>query len=93
MSRRDQLLVPIQALFGSVDEPQLLISNPDGTLEPRTVSIGISDDFWTVVESGVSEGETLLMTVVGADTSQFSGFRAISRSVAVSGGPPPGGGR
>ena len=89
----DQLLVPIQALFGSVDEPQLLISNSDGTLEPRTVSIGISDDFWTVVESGVSEGETLLMTVVGADTSQFSGFRAISRSVAVSGGPPPGGGR
>ena len=78
----DQLLVPIQALFGSVDEPILLISKPDGTLEPRTVTLGISDDFWTVVENGISEGETILMTVVGADTSQFSGFRAIAGSVS-----------
>ena len=84
----DQLLVPIQALFGSVNQPILLISKSDGTLEPRNVTLGISDDFWTVVESGVSEGETILMTVVGADTSQFGGFRAITRSVAVSGGPP-----
>lgn len=86
----DQLLVPIQALFGSVNQPILLISKSDGTLEPRNVTLGISDDFWTVVEDGVSEGETILMTVVGADTSQFGGFRAITRSVAVSGGPPPG---
>ena len=84
----DQLLVPIQALFGSVNQPILLIAKSDGTLEPRNVTLGISDDFWTVVESGVSEGETILMTVVGADTSQFGGFRAITRSVAVSGGPP-----
>ena len=86
----DQLLVPIQSLFGSVDEPILLISKPDGTLEPRTVTLGISDDFWTVVENGISEGETILMTVVGADTSQLIGFRAIAGSVS---GPPPGGGR
>ena len=86
----DQLLVPIQALFGSVNQPILLISKSDGTLEPRDVTLGISDDFWTVIEDGVSEGETILMTVVGADTSQFGGFRAISRSVSVSGGPPPG---
>ena len=84
----DQLLVPIQALFGSVNQPILLISKSDGTLEPRNVTLGISDDFWTVVESGVLEGDTILMTVVGADTSQFGGFRAITRSVAVSGGPP-----
>ena len=86
----DQLLVPIQALFGSVNDPILLISKSDGTLEPRNVILGISDDFWTVIEDGVSEGETILMTVVGADTSQFGGFRAITRSVSVSGGPPPG---
>lgn len=84
----DQLLVPIQALFGSVNQPILLISKSDGALEPRNVTLGISDDFWTVIEDGVSEGETILMTVVGADTSQFGGFRAITRSVAVSGGPP-----
>ena len=85
-----QLLVPIQALFGSVNEPILLISKSDGTLESRNVTLGISDDFWTVIEDGVSEGETILMTVVGADTSQFGGFGAI-RAVA-GGGPPRGGG-
>ena len=84
----DQLLVPIQALFGSVNQPILLISKSDGTLEPRNVALGISDDFWTVIESGVSQGETILMTVVGADTSQFGQFGAIR---AVSG--PPRGGR
>lgn len=84
----NQLLVPIQALFGSINQPILFISKSDGTLEPRNVTLGISDDFWTVIEDGVSEGETILMTVVGADTSQFGGFRAITRSVAVSGGPP-----
>ena len=90
----DKLLVPIQALFGSVNQPILLISNPDGTIEPREVTLGISDDFWTVIEEGISEGETILMTVVGADTSQFSGFRAISSSVGFSSaGRPPGGGR
>ena len=88
--QNDKLLVPIQALFGSVNEPILLVSQDDGTLEPRNVTLGISDDFWTVIEDGVSEGETILMTVVGADTSQFGGFRAITRSVSVSGGPPPG---
>lgn len=85
--QKDRLLVPIQALFGSVNDPILLMSNEDGSLEPRNVTLGISDDFWTVIEDGVSEGETILMTVVGADTSQFGGFRAITRSVSV-GGPP-----
>ena len=86
----DQLLVPIQALFGSVNAPILLISKPDGTLKPREVTIGISDDFWTVIESGISEGETILMTVVGADTSQFGGFGAV-RAISVGGGPRGGG--
>ncbi len=86
--QNDQLLVPIQALFGSVNQPVLLISNPDGTLQPHNVTLGISDDFWTVIESGVSEGDTLLMAVVGADTSQFGGFGAIR--TFSSGGPPRG---
>ena len=89
----DKLLVPIQALFGSVNEPILLVSNPDGTIEPREVTLGISDDFWTVIEEGIGEGETILMTVVGADTSQFSGFRAISSTVRFSSARAPGGGR
>ena len=86
----DQLLVPIQALFGSVNQPILLISKSDGTLEPRNVTLGISDDFWTVIEDGVSEGETILMIVVGSDTSQFGGLGGGFRAIA-GGGPPRGG--
>lgn len=85
--QKDKLLVPIQALFGSVNDPILLVSNEDGSIQPRNVTLGISDDFWTVIEDGVSEGETILMTVVGADTSQFGGFRAITRSVSVGRAP------
>ena len=87
--QNDRLLVPIQAIFGSINAPVLLISNPDGTLQPRNVTLGISDDFWTVVEDGVVEGETLLMSVVGADTSLFGGFGGI-RTFAGGGGPPRG---
>lgn len=83
--QNNKLLAPIQALFGSVNDPILLISNDDGTLEPRSVTLGISDDFWTVIEDGVSEGETIIMTVVGADTSQFGGFGGGFRAIA--GGP------
>ena len=86
-SQNDRLLVPIQAIFGSVDAPVVLISDNDGGLEPRNVELGISDDFWTVVEDGVSDGETIFMSVVGSDTSFFGGFRGIV------GGGPPGGGR
>ena len=82
----DKLLVPIQALFGSVNDPILLISTEDGSLQPRSVTLGISDDFWTVIEDGVSEGETILMTVVGSDTSQFGSFGTGFRAIA-GGGP------
>ena len=87
---RDVLLVPIQALVGSVNAPQLLVVNSEGNLVPRNVEIGISDDFWAVINAGVAEGDTISMTVVGSDTSQFGGFRVFG---ALSGGRPPGGGR
>ena len=69
----DVLLVPIQALFGSVDAPTVILVGEDGSYEERAVSTGISDDFWVVIESGVSEGETILMTVVGSEDFGFDG--------------------
>ena len=83
----NQLLVPIQALFGSVSEPIILISESDGSVQPRNVTLGISDDFWTVIEGGISEGETILMTVVGTETSQFGAFGAIRTFAGAGGGP------
>ncbi len=68
---KDVLLIPIQALFGSVDEPVLQVVNGKDQVELRPVTLGIEDDFWVVVESGVSEGETIMYNVVGSDTGGF----------------------
>lgn len=67
------LLVPAGAVFGSLQEPQLLVrtsTNPD-TFELVPVVLGVSDDFWTEVISGVEEGQDVLMTVVGAQQGGF----------------------
>ena len=61
------LLVPVGAIFGTQQNPQLLVqtgTNP-ATYEFRPVVLGVSDDFWTEVISGVNEGDDILMTVIG----------------------------
>ena len=88
-SEPDVLLVPLQALRGSFTQPTVLVSE-DGVLRERVVTTGSSDDFWVVVEGGLSEGELIVMEGVGGSSEfGFAGFRAF-------GGPglrPLGGGR
>ena len=50
----DVLLVPIDALFGSFEQPELQVMM-NGSLEYREVMLGNTDEFWAVVESGVNE--------------------------------------
>ena len=88
---RNVLLVPIDALFGSFDQPELQVMR-NGSLEYRGIMLGNTDEFWAVVESGVNEGEMVVLET--RDTSFQSGFGAIFRG--VSGGfrrPPSGGGQ
>lgn len=85
----DSLLIPLQALYGSVQAPIVKVVNGD-TIVDRQVSLGISDDFWIVVEDGLAEGEFVSMEVVGSSTSQFGGIGATFR--AVGGFGPRGGG-
>ena len=72
------LLVPVGAIFGTLQDPQLLVQT--GTEPPayelRSVVLGVSDDFWTEVISGVDEGQDILMTVVGGAPAfdDFGGF-------------------
>ena len=91
----DSLLIPLQALYGSVQSPIVRVVNGENTVE-RQVSLGISDDFWIVVEDGLAEGEFISMEVVGSSTSQFGGigatFRAVGGFGGRGGGPPRGGG-
>ena len=81
----DSVLIPLQALYGSVQAPMVRVVSGDGIIE-RQVTLGISDDFWIVVEEGLNEGETISMEVVGSSTSQFGGIGATFRAVGGFGG-------
>ena len=70
---KDSLLVPLQALQGSFDSPTVMVQGENG-LEERPVVLGISDDFWTVVTEGLTEGETVVMDVPPARQGDYYGF-------------------
>ncbi len=86
----DSLLVPLQALYGSVQAPIVRVVSGNDIIE-RPVTLGINDDFWVVIEDGLNEGETISMEVVGSSTGQFGGIGGTFRAVGGFGGP--GGGR
>jgi RND family efflux transporter MFP subunit len=74
INEEDGLLIPLQSVYGSYQQPMVQIVNGSDT-EYREVVLGNSDDFWTVVQQGLSEGERVVMEVTEASSSTFS-FRA-----------------
>lgn len=58
----DALLIPLQAVGGSFTQPTVDVVTESG-FTTTEVELGASDDFWVVVESGLSEGQEVLMTV------------------------------
>ena len=86
------ILIPIQALYGSVTQPSVKVV-ASGQVIDRAVELGISDDFWTVVTSGLDAGEVIRMEVVGSNTTQFGGFGALRTAVGGSRGGFGGGSR
>ena len=87
----DSVLIPLQALYGSVQAPTVRVVSGNDIIE-REVTLGISDDFWIVVEDGLNEGETISMEVVGSSTAGFGGISATFRAVGGFGRRGPGGG-
>ncbi len=67
----DVLLVPLGSLVGSFDEPTLNLMI-EGEIVERRVELGQSDDFWTVVTEGVSEGD--MIVIQGAPPAPAFGF-------------------
>ena len=65
------LLIPLQALRGTFEEPTVHVM-VNGHIEDRGIVLGISDDFWTVVTEGLAEGDQVLMEVRPIGTSQFN---------------------
>lgn len=71
------LLVPIQSLYGSFEEPTVKVI-VDGRIVDRPVVLGNNDDFWAVVSDGVAEGDVVIMQSTETQTEGFrfsGGFR------------------
>ena len=83
------LLIPSTAIAGTFQQPTVLVSL-DGEVTERPVTLGASDGFWTVVTSGVDEGESLVSTSDGQGANIFGNIGRI-QSITIQGGPGPGG--
>ena len=57
----DVLLVPLDAVYGTFEQPLARVINDDGLIVERAIVLGNSDDFWVSVTSGLSEGERVVM--------------------------------
>lgn len=89
----DVLLVPLQSLRGSFDQPAVQVMF-NGRLEERAVTLGNNDDFWVVIESGLSEGDMVVVEAQSASTTGSFGFggRELRRFSGQFGGGGAGGG-
>ena len=86
---RNVLLVPLDALQGTFQQPTLRVKTVDGIVE-RPVTLGNSDDFWIVVTEGVTENESVVLEVRDASTFGFGGgfgaFRQLGGGFGGGGG-------
>jgi HlyD family secretion protein len=73
------LLVPLQALYGSFEQPVVRVLS-GGSIQERPVILGASDDFWVAVRDGLAEGDRVVMEATQASTSQL-GFGATFRQL------------
>ena len=90
------LLIPLDALYGSFDNPLVRVSI-NGQIKERSVELGNTDDFWVAIISGVAESELIVIQSQQAETSfgwggfgrgGFGGFGGSRGSSSWSGGPP-----
>ena len=67
------LLIPVQAVMGRFDAPIVQVME-DGLIQQRAVTLGISDDFWVIVTSGLAEGEQVVFQAPESSGFDFGGF-------------------
>ena len=91
------LLIPLQSVGGSFTQPTVDVVDGSGFVT-TSVTLGASDGFWVIVESGLTAGQEVLMVVVEAvDPFQqlFGGGGNVIRipgGGGFTGGPGGGGG-
>ena len=82
----DVLLVPTQAIYGTFEQPVVLVMS-NGSIREQPVALGNSDGFWIVVTNGLQEGDLVAIETAEASTDPFAQFRQQIQS-----GTGPGGG-
>ncbi len=65
-SAQDVLLIPVEAIFEEDGVQKVEVLNPDGTTKAVTVKLGLMNDRYAEVKSGLQEGE-LVITGSSAD--------------------------
>ena len=65
------LLVPLDALRGAFDSPTLNVVMPGGEVMETPVTLGNSDNFLTVVTSGVEEGDMIITIAPEESEGEF----------------------
>ena len=82
----DVLLVPTQAVYGTFEQPAVLVMS-NGSVREQPVTLSNSDGFWIVVTDGLQEGDLVAIETTEASTDPFAQFRQQIQS-----GTRPGGG-
>ena len=92
------LLVPLQALYDTFEQPIVRVMN-NGRIEERPVVLGNMDDFWAAVREGLAETDLVVMQSQQATTGGFGfgsfgggGFRRFGSQDHAPGSSPGGGG-
>jgi len=67
--RNDVLLVPNSAITSSGRQTYVKVMLPDGTIEDRSVTTGISDWQYTEIVEGLNEGEKVVIPETTTTTS------------------------
>ncbi len=67
---RDVLLVPLDALRGSFNNPTVHVM-VDGEIVETPVTLGNSDEFWTIVTDGINEGDMIVTKAPEGSVVEF----------------------
>ncbi len=70
----DVLVVPIDSLYGTFENPLVRIEDSGGYIE-QPVTLGANDDYWIEITGGLEENDLILLESLSADTQK--GFAAM----------------
>ncbi len=83
------LLVPLQALYGTFDQPVVKVMS-NGRAVDRSVVLGNSDDYWVAVQQGLAEGDQVVMEGQTTTAGQLNVGQAFRQFGQMSGAMPGG---